>query len=133
MTMKTKSYIIMGDPIPLARPRMGNGKVFDSQKLAKFGFGIQVTNQHGSLPVFLGPVHMDITFYFDIHKVTSKKREKLSENYHRFVPDLSNLIKFVEDSAIGIIYRDDCLISSITAKKMYADIARTEFTITELE
>lgn len=131
--MKSKSYIILGDPIPLARPRMGNGRIWDSQKHTKFAFGVQLVNQHGSLPMFDGPLHLDITFYFSYPKMSKKKREELLHNYHVYVPDLSNLIKLIEDVGTEAgLYKDDRLISKITSKKEYADTARVEFTITEL-
>jgi len=129
----SKTYIIHGDPTPLARPRMGNSRVWDSQKHLKFGFGIQVSAQHGSLPLFVGPLHLDVIFYFDIKKVALSKRESLHEGYHIRVPDTDNCIKYLLDCCNTILYADDCIISQITAKKLYSDIPRTEFTIYELE
>lgn len=52
--------------------------------------------------------------------------------YHQYKPDLSNLLKWIEDCATGIIYRDDCIIASICAKKLYAESPRTEFTVEQL-
>lgn len=130
---RSKSYVIIGDPIPLARPRMSNTHVWDSQKHLKFSWGVQLNLQQGNFPLFEGPLHLDVTFYFDIGKVTQKKRESFKTRHHHYVPDLSNLIKYVEDCAIGIIYKDDCLIAQITSKKLYSDTARTEFTVIELE
>lgn len=133
MKQQSRVYVIQGDPTPLARPRMGNGNVWDSQKALKFNFGVQINLQHKDEPFFEGPLLLDVSFYFDISKVAAKKRPILNETYHRFVPDLSNLIKLVEDAVIGVLYKDDCVISVITAKKLYSSIPRTEFTITELE
>lgn len=40
-------------------------------------------------------------------------------------PDLDNYIKFYLDAGNGILWRDDCVITSITAKKRYGDQPRT--------
>ena len=64
--------------------------------------------------------------------LSPKKRLELENKLHHFKPDLSNLIKFVEDLANGIIYKDDSQISCITACKVYSQYPRTEFTISSL-
>jgi Holliday junction resolvase RusA-like endonuclease len=48
-------------------------------------------------------------------------------------PDLSNLIKFIEDIAIGILYGDDSIIAEIYARKCYDATPRTEFELIQLE
>lgn len=80
---------------------------------------------------FEGPLHLEVTFYFAIPK--SRDKKLIQGTYHYYRPDLSNLIKFLEDIATGILFDDDCIISSITSKKCYDDCPRTEFIITELE
>lgn len=126
-------YVIKGNPIPLARARHGNRKTWDSQKQIKLITGLDLEEQHHGLPLLHGPLFLDICFYFSIPESYSlRKREKCIGTYHEFKPDLSNLIKFVEDIAMGIIYKDDCIISSVTAKKIYDEEPRTELFIMEL-
>jgi Holliday junction resolvase RusA-like endonuclease len=124
-------YVIPGDPIPLARPRFGKKKVYDSQRAEKLVWEIMLKNQHGALPELTGPLLLDITFYMPVAQKKMKNKEQLYGRPHQFRPDLSNMIKYVEDIANEIIYHDDCQISSITAKKVYGE-PRTEFTVTKL-
>lgn len=72
---------------------------------------------------------MEIAFFMPIPK---SKSIKLKGEYHHIRPDLSNLIKMVEDIAQSIVYHDDCIISSISAKKTYDLNPRTEFSFTKL-
>ena len=123
-------YVILGKPIPLARARHSNGHVYDSQTHEKLRAGLYLQNQHGNKPMFEGPIHFEIIFYFE---PTKRKRLIMHGIPHIFKPDTSNLVKFYEDVATGILYKDDCIISSITARKLYdKGEARTEIIITEL-
>jgi Holliday junction resolvase RusA-like endonuclease len=126
-------YIIPGDPTPLARARFTRDRVFDSQKHAKFAWGILLRNQHDESPFFCGPLGMDIVFFMPIAaSSSSKKKASLMDKFHISKPDISNLLKFLEDCAQGILYNDDCIISQISCKKIYSDNPRTEFKVFEL-
>lgn len=127
-------YIIPGNPIPLARARHGNRRTWDSQKAIKFGWGVQLQNQHCEKKLYQGPLLLDINFFIEIPQTYKKKFDLLCGTYFDKRPDLSNLVKFVEDVATGILYHDDCSISRIITNKFYDDGKgpRTEFTIIEL-
>lgn len=126
-------YLIPGNPVPLARPRLGRQRVFDSQKLIKSQVGIVLAYQHGKKELYNGPLHVDVSFFMAIpQSLSHKKRLSLEGQYHYKKLDLDNLIKFILDVANGIIFADDCLIAMLTAKKLYADYPRTEFTVRSL-
>ena len=60
----------------------------------------------------IGPVRLECDFQF--------VRPKSSRNQSPVVkPDLSNLIKLVEDAMLGIAYKDDCQITEISTRKVY--------------
>ena len=129
-------YIIMGEPIPLKRHRHGAGRAWDSQKQQKLVYGIQIKQQHSYGHPFSGPISLDIIFYMPMSKSSAKQHDKIRGTAHIFTPDLSNLIKWVEDCSVDAeIMKDDCIIYSINAKKLYDDAekTRTEFTIVELK
>lgn len=127
-------YVIEGNPVPLQRVRFVNRHCWDAQKALKTKIGIDIERQHDDSPFFSGPLKLIITFYFEpATSLSVTKRHRLSGVSHVFRPDLSNLIKFVEDIAIGIIYNDDCIIAEIEARKCYDSIPRTEFEIIQLE
>lgn len=127
--MEVVRYILHGDPIPLMRARHGNRKTWDAQKHIKLALGLMMQEQHRGKKMYCGPLHLDVDFYF----VPPQRRNKdHAYDFHIFRPDLSNLIKLVEDVATGILFSDDCIIASLSAKKKYDNVARTEFTISRL-
>ena len=123
------TYTILGDPIALARARYTSNRIYDSQKQIKLVIGIQLANQHENKPLFSGPIHLDVVFHLPLPK---KHPTNLPGSYHYYRPDISNLLKFIEDVATGIIYSDDCIISEVFTRKIYGHSPRTEFTITKL-
>lgn len=129
--MRSKSYKIEIDPIPLRRARINNKRFYDPQSADKIAFGLHLLKQHGNEPMFSGPVQLDVIFYMS----TGQNKANKEKTHHSTIPDLSNLIKFVEDAIVDtqVIITDDRIISIINAKKVYHSRPRTEFTITELE
>jgi len=141
-TYMSQVYILLGDPIPLARPRLsGDGRrVYDSQRLLKHIFIKELQKQHAGKPLYTGPLHLDVTFYLRIPKSSIKRMESIKGQYHVFKPDTDNLVKFCGDISSmkdmddkHVLMHDDCIISVITARKIYDLNPRTEFTITQLE
>lgn len=123
-------YVIPGNPVALARPRLTKKKIYDSQRNEKLVAGINLKNQHGDQPLFEGPIHLDVNFYL---KMPARQNpDKMEGRWHIFKPDLSNLLKFIEDIGSGVIYKDDCIICSVTATKYYGKEPRTEFEIKTL-
>lgn len=127
-------YVILGDPVPLARARHGNKRTWDAQKAIKFGWAMQLESQHTSKKLYKGPLLLDVDFYFEIPKTHKKKYDSLCGTFFVNRPDLDNCIKFVCDVASGILYTNDSTICSIISQKYYDDGngPRTEFSISEL-
>ncbi len=126
-------YIIEGNPMPLARARISGRRVYDAQHEAKLIHAITLSNQHGDRPLYMGPLMLDVTFYLKMPKLSERKIIERNNLYHYYKPDLSNLIKLVEDIANEIIYKDDAQICAITSRKVYHEIPRTEFSIIPLK
>ena len=59
--------------------------------------------------------------------LSKKKKDALLGQKHHKRPDLSNLIKYLEDAAQGILFADDATITTINARKIYDMNPRTEF------
>ena len=127
--MRSITYTIPGDPIPLARPRFGQNRVWDSQKAIKFSAGLFVSKTHASQPLFIGPITLDVIFYLPKPKSVPKL---MLGRHHTSRPDLDNLIKFVGDICNGIAYNDDACIAVINAAKLYDNNPRTVFTLSEM-
>ena len=131
---KSFTYEIQGDPVPLARHRNNNGRIYDSQKHIKLAWGINLKNQHGDKPPLIGPLCLECHFYIQIPESATKKRKAaLADKPHVSVPDLDNLIKFCSDASQNVIFVNDCQIVSIQALKFYSPLAKTKMIFTELQ
>lgn len=129
--MRTKSYCIQLKPIAWKRAGINyeQHKVYDQQTHDKVAFGLYLSQQHGSSVLFDKPISLDVTFLLPPPKSLSVKNIPL---YHKGVPDIDNLVKFLLDACVGVIMKDDRIVCSLFAKKMYDKRPRTIFTITEL-
>lgn len=123
------TYLIPGKPQPLQRARHNpyGKRPWDPQKALKSQIGNIMQAQRTIKKFYEGPLKLEITFYFPRSQAT---RDMV---WHVARPDTTNLTKLIEDVAQGILYRDDCAICWLDARKLYADIPRIEFTLIELE
>lgn len=129
-------YIINGDPVALARAKIGGRyakrHMYDSQSTQKLVTGITLRNQHGDLPPYQGPLYLNVTFYIAIPPKNIRKFKPLQ--YHSSPSDLDNLIKYICDTCQSVdIFKNDCQIAKIDAVKYYDWQPRTEFYIKELK
>ena len=126
-------YIIPGNPIPLARPRIAQRGMWDDQKKQRIAFGLYIHRLHGNNPPYTGPLSLDITFYMKLPLSKRDRKALTIQDFHIFKPDIDNLIKFVCDACTGVLFTDDCIVSTIIATKRYDSEPRTEFTIRSLK
>lgn len=99
-------YKINIEPVPWARPRFNRstGAVFNKSENVKYR--AQIRSAIPALPIPIkDPVILTAKFYF-----TKPKRQKNLVKSTR--PDLSNLIKEIEDALNGIVWHDDGIIFS---------------------
>lgn len=127
-----KEYLINIAPISWKRAGLRDRTFFDQQTQEKLMFGIYLNSQHGDSPKFISPVHMDVTFHMPIPKTVAKRKNTI---WHSSMPDIDNLQKFLLDAIndTGIIWKDDSIVSSVIARKVYDKKPRTHIIITELE
>lgn len=127
------TYVLDGEPVPLARPRITRWGAYDSQSVLRKSVTLDLQSQHAFNVLLSGPVYLDVTFFMPIPMSWSKKKKAAyQDQLHLSRPDLDNLIKWVCDIACGIIYTDDCIISQINARKVYSLSPCTKFTLREL-
>lgn len=67
-------------------------------------------------------VHMDVTFVFARPRSVSARRRP----DHVVKPDLSKLVRGLEDAFTGILFTDDAQIAAIVARKAYGEPARAD-------
>lgn len=124
---------IPGIPNVLKRHRhKKSGGTYNSQRTEMNNLGFIVKTQWTSDPIDY-IIKLEVVFYINMPKSFSNKKVKEFENrYDGRHHDLSNYIKFLEDSLNGIVWRDDSLIVELNAKKKYSSNPRTEFEIKQL-
>lgn len=129
-----RRYLLMGIPTPLARPRFSSeARIYDCQKQKKGKDRVDLERQqydyYGSEDYRLKehPLRLLVWFYMRIPKTSVCRARALENSWHYCKPDLSNLLKYVEDICKGIIIDDDSLIAEIQCYKLYSSIPRTEF------
>ena len=131
-------YVLMGNPVPLARPRFNysqrNPRVYDSQSEQKLIMGISLAQQHGNMPFYTGPLILRATFYLPLAKSMSRRKAALYEDTpHYQRPDTDNLIKMILDCAQSVLFHNDSAVAIIDARKVYSSNPRTVFTLEEIK
>lgn len=101
-------------PKPKQRPRFSNGHTYtpretqDYENQVRFMVKSQM-DQNGWEP-FQDHASMEVWFTFG---------RKEFKKYHNSRPDIDNLLKAVQDALNGVLYRDDSIITEISARKYY--------------
>lgn len=125
---KSFHYIITGDPIPYIRQSALN-KSWNDYKRTKLIGEEQLKEQLKPEHIFKGPVHLEATFYVS-RPPTAQARFRLA-NRVTLSPLISFLL-FLQGTCANILSLDEAFIISLSSKKVYDDVPRTEFTITEI-
>ena len=76
-----------------------------------------------------GALEAFIYVTFPVPPSYSKKRtEACLNNTEKYIkkPDLTNVVKSIEDGMNGIVYRDDSQITSLHSTKVYGEVAKVE-------
>lgn len=124
--------IIPGAPVANARPRFSRASnfMYDPQAAKKRAAKAIVRDQWRSLFVE-PPVTLQIEFHMAIPKSMSKRKQNaLVGTDHCGHQDVDNLMKFCMDVMTGIVYEDDCHVSRVTARKIWALEPKTVIRIT---
>ena len=140
--MKEYKAVIFGEPVAQGRPRFfrrGNlVKAYDPTKSREYKKYIQLIAKYNApkTPV-TGAVILSLKIYRKIPKVmSSKKRAAALSGKLRPTtkPDVSNILKGVEDALKGIWYADDSQIVAYgEVGKWYSSQPRIEVTMQEIE
>ena len=145
--MNEIKLVIYGEPVAQGRPRFttvgGYPRAVDPQKsrnykqLARFYITQYLKKIQGYKPL-KNALCVELMFHVSIPSSWSKKkRMEAAQGVIRPIVrngDLDNMIKCVLDSANGLLWADDCVITDLHAKKRYtADLARVEITVTEVQ
>ena len=133
------SFTIPGKPKALKRHRVSkNGGMYDPSSTDKKQTWLQIAKYRPKLPLE-GNIYLKLIFYMPrpkSHYRTGKYAHLLKEKckdivYHKYKPDLDNLVKYISDVMNKGFYVDDSQICVLQAEKKYGE-PRIEITIREI-
>lgn len=117
-------------PVPWKRPASVKTWRYDSQKKEKKLYQDIFRKAHPDHKPYTCALKVIFEFWFKVPKYIEKKNPLLYHGeYYDNKPDLSNLIKLVEDAYNGMIWQDDKSIVSLEACKIYEEEEATFVTV----
>ena len=136
------AFEIPGQPIGQGRPKFstinGHARAYDPEKSRNYKAYIRMLATQAmkdrGFTMIEGPCVLRIDAYFEVPKSKSKKfREAALNGLERPTkkPDLSNIVKGIEDAINNLVYKDDACIVSLSVCKFYSDVPRVEVVISE--
>lgn len=140
--MSTYTAVVLGDPVAQGRPRFsrqgGFVKAYDPAKSRDYKSYVRlIAAQNAPDSLVEGAIEFSLRIYRAIPKGMPKyKREAAKEGRLRPVtkPDVSNVLKGVEDALKGVWYKDDSQIVGYgVLGKWYDERPRIEIMMRELE
>ena len=140
--MSTYTAVILGDPVAQGRPRFsrqgGFVKAYDPEKSRDYKSYVRlIAAQNAPDSPVEGAIEFSLRIYRAIPKGMPKyKREAAKAGTLRPVtkPDVSNILKGVEDALKGVWYKDDSQIVGYgVLGKWYDERPRIEIMMRELE
>ena len=140
--MSTYTAVVLGDPVAQGRPRFsrqgGFVKAYDPAKSRDYKSYVRmIAAQNAPVTPVEGAIEFSLRIYRAIPKGMPKyKREAAKDGRLRPVtkPDVSNVLKGVEDALKGVWYKDDSQIVGYgVLGKWYDERPRIEIMMRELE
>ncbi len=140
--MSTYTAVVLGDPVAQGRPRFsrqgGFVKAYDPAKSRDYKSYVRfIAAQNAPDSPVEGAIEFSLRIYRAIPKGMPKyKREAAKAGTLRPVtkPDVSNILKGVEDALKGVWYKDDSqIVGYEVLGKWYDERPRIEIMMRELE
>lgn len=126
------SYRLPGDPGVLAKMRQVPRRMWDEYSHLKVSTRILLEKQHANKRAFSGPLFLEAAFYLPTKDVRGRRKLGEKQKPHVVRPDITDLVKFLEEVGSGIIFSNVCHIAGVHAYKVYDDEPRIEFSLVEL-
>lgn len=128
-------FEILGKPIPQKQTQRGKGHFFNpnSKDIKRIQWQIKPYFLQDPL---LGPVQLDLAFFFPIPLKTpkAKKRQMLNQIIHHIkTPDADNCAYLITNALKEIVYKDDSQIIDLYIHKRYGEEPKTVIKVTPIE
>lgn len=137
--MSAASFVVMGKPIPKARPRVVGGHTYTPKPTRDYETKVRLAwAEQSRVRLALGqPLRASLNIWFAVPESYSKpKRLGLLSGgaWHTKKPDCDNLVKAVLDALNGCVYDDDSAVCELHVCKRYAEnnVERVEVMIEEI-
>lgn len=119
-------YTIPGPPKAKQRVRVTKRGAYDAQYQEKSIDHMRFNYQRCGDDLWRVPITVHFTFVMQIPSSFSKKRRRELRGAPVVKrPDLSNMIKYIEDVGNQSIWYDDTLIVHVSGEKVYGDVPHT--------
>lgn len=128
-------FELHGPPIPQKQTRFARGFAYDPSKKDKSMLQWQIKAYAPKDPL-LGPIKLDLTFYFSPPKSTSgiRRRQMLNQViHHTKKPDADNCAYLITNAMKEIFYRDDSQIIDLSIHKRYGEEPKTVVKVIPIE
>lgn len=122
------TFTVPGQPVPFAWRQRGRARyVPPRQKSAMHAIGLCARRAMAGRPPLEGPLELSASFHRCRPKRKGEARAPLPDTRK---PDVTNLVKLLEDALTGIVFADDAQVVRISASKWAsADAAYASKTI----
>jgi hypothetical protein len=128
-----KRYTIRGNVIPLLRPRMYRGQLYDEYAHNKSLWLADLADQHGKDRPFMGPITVSARFELPYPALSSEStRTKLRGCHVTIFPSIGDLAKLLGELSTGILFNTDVIVVAMDVQKIFADNCLTCFTVSEI-
>lgn len=138
--MTSIRFTVPGPPRGKGRPRFVStprgGRTYTDAQTASYENLVKMCARAAGAEIIDGPVEMRIAVYLPIPQSAPKKRQAAmlsGAECPTKKPDLSNVLKSIEDALNLIAYRDDAAIVSMTMTKHYAIEPRVDVYVASVQ
>lgn len=142
--MQELKFEVPGSPIGQGRPKFstinGRAKAYDPEKSRNYKAYVKLlatqAMKEQRFTMIDGPCCLDIIACFEVPKSKSKKFRQAALEGRELPtkkPDLSNIVKGIEDALNGLVYRDDAHLVALCVSKYYSEVPRVEVVVRECE
>lgn len=115
-------------PKAAPRPRVTKFGTYNNKDYTDWKKGLSLLARSKSKKPLENEIFIKIDFFYEIPKSWNKSKKE-NTKWHKVKPDIDNLIKSVMDSLNGIVYKDDCQVVMIQARKQYSNFAGVKIEI----
>lgn len=135
--MNPITIVLLGEPVPMAHRHTSTGgrryvPVKPRNASAALTMAAQLAMKESEQEMFTQAVKLELLCEVAIPRSWSKKKQQQAmtgEIHLTTRPDLTNMLKLVEDALKGVVWRDDVLVVEQHCRKVYGVQPKTVLTI----